>query len=216
MSPSPIPQLPPISPGPRKIPGGGRLVGGYFPSSKMRRPIAWAGDLQLDFLRVAEVDRSISAIVEQPFEIPCGRAGGRWVPDFLVSGHAAFTIISVQFSAALDQPSGIARMRREEVASAAVGSGYRVETELTIRREPRFANALELLRTSGHSVPQPRRDRLVVAVTERRRFLGDLIEAGRELESRRDVLWLCRMGMLGFDLDQSLTEYSEIWLHGAA
>lgn len=179
-------------------------VVGYFSSIKMDALIPWESQLELDCLRILEVDNNVIGIHAQPEWVTyaCQGRERRYCPDFAVQYRdGSNRRIEVKYEADAVRPE----MQERFVAVGSVYSAHRVEfrvmTESEIRREPRLANAKRMLRDL-HLVPRSDLSQRVADIFNVRRpqTIRALEEAlGYLLECREDLI---RMALRGyFDID---------------
>lgn len=115
-------------PGPvRKIPMGRRSVTGRWPVRS--RMVAFESTLERDFLILAEADRSVATVTEQPLAIPYVAPGGRravYVPDFQVERRDGGVVIAeIKYKEELDERGRQLRPRFRAAFEYAKANGWR-------------------------------------------------------------------------------------------
>ena len=170
----------------------------------MKRHVPWESQLELDFLRLMEVDNSVTAFYAQP-EICHYQLKGkehRYFPDLRVErADRSVRMVEIKFQEKADTPENKERFALIEALYAERGISFEVVTETVIRRQPRLANA-KLLLEAREFTPS---ERLCLRVAEafavrRPATLGDLEAVLGFSPARRGELYA--MAMCGyFDID---------------
>ncbi len=161
-----------------------RSHGGYvslFFSTKSDVPIECESLLELDTVRILEVDPTVTRIVHQPCELFWTLDGvkKRHVPDFGIHQRGRRAIIEVKHSSAFrDRELGL-RTRKVKKKLRERGIAYQVLTERFVRAQPRLDNARLVLRGMGHApLPAERGDILDVLRANRGPMtIGDIVTA---------------------------------------
>lgn len=129
-----------------------RSHGGYvaeFASTKSDVPIECESLLELDFVRLCEIDPLITGILQQPCEITwldADRLKHKHIPDFAVQHVRGRFLFEVKTWKKARDPRVVARKAPMVAALAPYGIKYRVVTDRTIRCTPMLANAKIVLK----------------------------------------------------------------------
>lgn len=190
-----------------------------FPSVKMDRSMSARSHLELQQLRLCEVDGAVRRFVEQPIRIYYTDGNGKLrshTPDLFVEREAHSEFIEVKWERDARAPKNEARWPFIASAISSLGYAYAVVTERHLMHQPLKANVERLLRHQ-HS---PQLSRAASAT------LWDALVTGPQtlasiLESRTEFLepsvlraladgWLCT------DLTQPISPRSVVRLsrHG--
>lgn len=182
---------------------------GKYPSWKMGRMLQWESIAELNAMRLLDADPSVPFFAEQPLVLRY-RLGGEsrlHYPDQLVkrdTGSKELWEIKSERDAAREDVA--ARTALLHAALPAYGYEYRLVYAEELRREPRLANVLEILKWGRGPITAVERERIralltrVPAVTWGAALSGAVGRFGRQV--------LCRLvleGMLAFDLNQKLS-----------
>lgn len=136
----------------RRIPPGHRSITGVLPSRFPSGHLPFESKLEMDFLKLLQIDDAIYDVVTQPTTVDLDVDGQRrsYTPDVLVSWHSAkqwpYRQREVMFevkplSVLRDQRISLwPKYRAAKRHFARQGIGFRVVTERTIRT-PRLVNA---------------------------------------------------------------------------
>ena len=119
-----------------------------FPSVKCNRIIEAESLLEYDRVILLEMDSNVASFQEQPFMLEYEDDGviKKIYPDFLVIRRdGTKTVEEVKPSYKAKLPKFLRRIALEEKALAQHGYSFELQTENEIRREPRLANAKNLL-----------------------------------------------------------------------
>ncbi|MEW8525249.1 MAG: TnsA endonuclease N-terminal domain-containing protein [Candidatus Thiodiazotropha endolucinida] len=186
------------------------IQNGRFASRKMGRAIDFESPVERDFLFLAEYDRQVVGIWEQPLKVAV-ELGGKWrnkYPDFkLLMRNGEIRIHEVKPKKEAEKLENQAAFEALENLFMEVGVDYRVTVDTDIRKEPRLQNIKNLAR---YAVRMPSQMDLLwlrqllgeVAVIT----VGDLAEGkfGRML-TKPTVYGLIFRGELDIDINLPLT-----------
>ncbi|MET0103254.1 MAG: TnsA endonuclease N-terminal domain-containing protein [Sedimenticola sp.] len=122
---------------------------GRFPSFKMGRSIDYESPVESDFLFLAEFDRDVIAIWEQPetVEIVINGKSRKKTPDFkLLMRDGSVQIHEVKPEKKANEPENQLAFRLLASLYAERGQTYQVSVDTDIRTEPRLGNIKRLAR----------------------------------------------------------------------
>jgi hypothetical protein len=187
------------------------IQNGRFASRKMGRAIDFESPVERDFLFLAEYDRQVVGIWEQPLKVTV-ELDSKWrnkYPDFkLLMRNGDIRIHEIKPKTEADKPENQTMFSVLEEHLAEVGIGYYVSLDTDIRKEPRLPNIKALAR---YALIEPKPEDLLwlqllmdeaATVT-----IGDLTEGrpGRLL-SKPAVYGLMFRGDLEIDIDLPLSD----------
>jgi hypothetical protein len=126
-----------------------------FHSQKSAIPIECESLLELDFVRLAEVDHDITSIIHQPREITwtLGGVTHLHIPDFEITYKGDPVIVEVKPQRMATQPAVRERTKIVTRDLAEKGILYRILTETFIRREPQLSHSKLILRGLAQDPP---------------------------------------------------------------
>lgn len=129
---------------------------GMFPSFKSGGDVPFWGPLQREFLVLMEGDRRVRSILTRAasFDWWDGETMHAHVPDFLLSGNGARTMVDVEPMRATKGHLARLRFLRLRAACKTEGFGYRVVTDDWIRRQPRLTNNEMVCGNMGWNIPE--------------------------------------------------------------
>lgn len=219
----------------RKIPINSRVITGRHAFKRLRCSIAFESPLERDFLVLADFDRDVSAVEEQPVAIPWQDQSGRhytYTPDFLVTfcpgkdqvpahqpGKRRPWLVEVKPHQELKENWNQYDRRFHAAVRYARAQGwlFHIWTDRRIRT-PRLENARWLLRYMMVDYDQPRCEALLQTLED----CGELTVAELVAAVCRDSInqamlipsiWsLIGWRNIGADLNQPLGMRSTLWL----
>lgn len=148
----------------------GRHIRGYFPSTKMKRMVAWESLLERDALLLLELSPGVVAYQEQPEELAYWdeEAMRAYIPDLWASLHdERALLIEIKPSSELTRPQVKVKYRQIAEQLLAQGLDYRLLTDKEIQQEPQFSNLKQLLYRYNHPAsPLPTRSQLAAAFSQ--------------------------------------------------
>lgn len=190
-----------------------------FPSVKMGRSMSARSHLELQQLRLCEVDGAVRRFVEQPIRIFYMDGEGKLrshVPDVFVERETQSEFIEVKWERDARAPKNEARWPFIASAIASLGYTYTVATERHLMHQPLEANVERLLRHQ-HSpqLSHAASARLWNALATGPRTLARILESQPET-TEPSVLRALADGWLCTDLTQPISLHSVIRLsqHG--
>ena len=181
---------------------------GLFASVKMKRLVPWESQLELDYLRLMEVDNSVVAFHAQP-EVCLYQLQGkehRYFPDLRVElSDGSIRMVEVKYKADANTPENKERFALIKALYAERRISFEVVTELDIRRQPRLANAKLMLDYRDCEPSESMNLRVAEAFAVRRPVtLGDLEAAlGFPTERRGEFYAMALRGHFGIDLENA-------------
>ncbi|MBB5192294.1 hypothetical protein HNQ50_003035 [Silvimonas terrae] len=131
----------------------GRHIRGYFPSTKLRRMVAWESMLERDAVLLLEMSPGIVRYQEQPARIVYadGLRTREYFPDFeLTLEDGQLVHLEIKESSELAKPSIAAKYGSIAAHYRREARSFRIATELEIRREPLFGNLKRLASLHAH------------------------------------------------------------------
>lgn len=136
-----------------------------FHSQKSAIPIECESLLELDFVRLVEVDHDITSIIHQPREISWTLDGVTHlhIPDFEITYKRNPVVVEVKPRRRAALPAVLERTKIVTRDLAEKGVLYRILTETFIRREPQLSYAKLVLRGLAHD-PAPHDRQAVLGI----------------------------------------------------
>lgn len=194
---------------------GGVRVNGKFASRKMGRCLPWESQIERDFLILAEIDPTISAIYAQPVRILYMTDGCKasYVPDFAIVGAFGTEIHEVKPDAEAAKLEMQAKFGAAATVCADSSIVYCVALESAIREAPVLDNAQMLARYLHLRVDTLLKAAVRDVVDGRPgiavgSLLGSNVAGGL---SEAVVHGLLAQGVLRADLRQPLGPRSSLW-----
>lgn len=188
-----------------------------FPSVKMGRSMSARSHLELQLLKLCEVDGAVRRFVEQPIRIVYTDGDGKrrsHTPDLFVERETHSEFIEVKWERDARAAKNEARWPFIASAISALGYAYAVVTERHLMRQPLKANVDRLLRHQ-HS-PQVSRAASAMlwdALVAGPQTLANILESQTE-PSEPSVLRALTDGWLCTDLSQPISPRSLVRLSG--
>ncbi|MDP9154871.1 MAG: TnsA endonuclease N-terminal domain-containing protein [Pseudomonadota bacterium] len=115
-------------------------------------PVEYESLLERDFIRLALLDRDISAISHQPFVMDLGDLG-RYTPDFLLLSSSSKVVVEVKPSEFASNSKNGPRLARANEMLRLQGYRFFVATEKFIHSDKRHERAAILLRHARSRLP---------------------------------------------------------------
>lgn len=188
-----------------------------FPSVKMGRSMSARSHLELQHLKLCEVDGSVRRFVEQPIRIVYTDGDGKvrsHTPDLFVERETHSEFIEVKWEGDARAEKNEARWPFIASAISALGYAYAVVTERHLMRQPLKANVDRLLRHQ-HSpqLSRPASAMLWDALASGPQTLASILESRAEF-LEPSVLRALADGWLCTDLTQPISPRSLVRLSG--
>jgi len=190
----------------------GRLIG-RFPSGKSQEPLPFESRLELDALRVLEMDPDVTVMQTQPLQLTYldGMKLRRYIPDIQVWGTKDYVIeVKPSNKADTEEFKRIVEVRRSYFAEK--GLGYEVWTEREIRARPRYDRVITLWRYLDHEIPRKATLRALLHVrTKSTPTLGGVIDAlGGDSSALRNAYALVAQGIIRTDVCAELNRRAHV------
>lgn len=184
---------------------------GRFVSSKAPAPVIWYSRLELDFLRVMEVNPEVTAITRgRDLPVSADKPARKSAPNFelRLSGHDALVAIESRRFPSRDCPGCRAIAEHARGESRAFYFLERAE----IRRQPRLENATRILCARG-TAPSPQFLELVRLRWGNGSFsLAELDLAPPQMRSaQREIFAMWLAGHLACDIDSPITQHTKFF-----
>ena len=181
---------------------------GKFPSWKVGRMIQWESSHELNAFRLLDANPAVRTFREQPCEIRYMLNGEERLhfPDALVELEGIKEIWEVKTKKDAGDTDVVERTLLLEHALPNHGYQYKVVIAEDLQRQPRLANALQVLRFGRAQMSDTDREhlRLIFARTSSFTWGAVLDDAFGRL-GRNHVCRLLLEGVLTFDIEQALT-----------
>ncbi|MBI6945390.1 TnsA endonuclease N-terminal domain-containing protein [Pseudomonas koreensis] len=188
---------------------------GYFPSLKNGQSVAFESILESGFFRLLELSPQVRRYKAQPVResFVIGNQLAQYVPDVeveLVDGSRVW--VEIKPAQHCKNHATAARLSAAKAHFAADGRRFEVVTDEVIWAEPRCKSVLEILyhRRGTFVGTPPLPDLLSRIKADKPQTIADLCLVAGEAQAWR----LLGLGLIGVDLEKSLSSQSSIYLEG--
>ncbi|AZE45716.1 hypothetical protein C4K04_0005 [Pseudomonas chlororaphis] len=188
---------------------------GYFPSLKNGHSVEWESQLEGGFFRLLELSPSVRSYEVQPSRerISVGESIVEYIPDirvFLEDGREWWFEVKPEKRLLIRKVKQ--KMAAAELHFAATNRNFSIVTEALIWSSPLASNLQKILyhRRGPWLSPSHQAEVCSKLNKYKPRFFGEVVSIFGEM----DAWSLLGLGIVGVDLEQTLTQGSEVFLSG--